>query len=366
MKKLAPIISPVICDIYNSAIIKGIFPSILKLSRVIPLHKGKSNKITNNFRPIFLLPFMSKVIEKLFKSRVCKFIENNSILYKKQFGFRTGCNTSDAILHLVHDCVTALDDKLFTVTVFLDFSKAFDTVNKDIMLKKLHRLGFRDNINKFIRSYLTDRRMFVSVNNCESTIRTTNIGLPQGSVSAPWLFSLYINDMHNISDKLKFSHFADDTVVYMTGNNLKSLCRDLCNELIKVDDWLKTNRLSLNIDKTYFMVLTHNTYDINNCIIKIRDKSINYVTETKFLGVILDNKLNYNSHVTKLTKQLSRVKGILFKLANTVPPFILRNLYYSLFYSRMTYAISVWGGGNKININKVIECLPLISLNGSM
>ena len=207
---------------------------------------------------------MAKIIEKLMKTRAVKFIEDNKVLYNKQFGFRSGCSTSGAILHYVDDshCVTALDSKLYTVSIFLDFSKAFDTVNEDIMLRKLDRLGFRDNINSFFKSYLTDRQTYVNIGGHDSTVRTTNIGLPQRSVSATWLFSLYINDLHRTSDKLNFIHFADDTTVYMSGRDLTVLCREVCEELNAIDDWPKANRLSLNTDKTYFMIHTHNKFDI--------------------------------------------------------------------------------------------------------
>ena len=207
---------------------------------------------------------MAKIVEKLMRARAVQFIEDNSILYNKQFGFRTGCSTSDAVLHFVDDCVTALDNKLYTVSIFLDFSKAFDTVNEDILLRKQDRLGFRGNILNFFDSYLSDRQMYVSINGHDSTIKTTNIGLPQGSVSATWLFSLYINDMHRTSNKLKFIHFADDTTVYMSCSNLTELCADVCEELKVIDDWLKANRLSLNKDNTYFMIHTHNKFNIND------------------------------------------------------------------------------------------------------
>ena len=109
------------------------------------------------------------------------------------------------------------------------------------MLHKLGRLGFRNEANAFFDSYLSDRRMYVSVNGCNSDIRTTNIGLPQGSVSAPWLFDLYVNDMHRASERLKFRHFADDTTIYMSGGNLTRLCADVCEQLDLIDDWLKAN-----------------------------------------------------------------------------------------------------------------------------
>ena len=122
-KKIAPVISPVICDIFNSSVNEGMFPSNLKLSRTKPLFKSKNTKVKDNYRPISLLPFLSKINEKLMKTRAIEFLNENEILYNKQFGFRAGCSTSDAVLHYVDDCVTALDKRLYTITVFLDFSK---------------------------------------------------------------------------------------------------------------------------------------------------------------------------------------------------------------------------------------------------
>ena len=217
------------------------------------------------------------------------------------------------------------------------------------MLRKLDRYDFRNDVNDFLNSYLSDRKMYVSVNGSDSTVRTTNIGLPQGSVTSPWLFSLYINDMHRTSDKLNFIHFADDTTVYMSRKDLKALCE----ELNKVDEWLKANRLSLNIDKTYFIIHTHNNYDINDCIIRIRDRQIKHVTSFKFLLLTIDDNFSYNEHVSLLYKQLSRTKGILYRLSSYVPPIFIRKIYYSLFYSRMIYGASVWGCGNLSNICKI-------------
>ena len=222
------------------------------------------------------------------------------------------------MLHFVEDCVTAFDNKLYTVSIFLDFSKAFDTVNKDILLRKPDRLVFRGNILNFFDSYLSDRQMYVSINGHDSTIKTTNIGLPQGSVSATWLFSLYINDMHRTSNKLKFIHFADDTTVYMSGSNLTALCADVCEELNVIDDWLKANRLSLNKDKTYFMMHKHNKFNINGCMNNIGDTPIKYVRYTKILGLTLDDRFSYNDHMQNLFKQLSKQYHI-----NSIPNSII-------------------------------------------
>ena len=130
------------------------------------------------------------------KVRVMTYLDKNNVIYNKQFGFRSGYSTSDAILEFAESCASSLDQKLYTVAVFLDLYKAFDTVNKNIMLLKLERLGFRCRMNEWFDSYLCDRDMYVQINDCSSEVKCVNIGLPQGAVISPWLFSLYVNDMH--------------------------------------------------------------------------------------------------------------------------------------------------------------------------
>ena len=156
-------------------------------------------------------------------------------MYPLQFGFRSRFDTSNAVLEFVDRCSTALDDKIHSIATFLDISKAFDTVNKNIMLSKLELLGFRGIERDWFESYLSDRRMYVDVNGSNSQIKTVNIGLPQGAATSPWLFSLYVNDMHRCSNKLTFIHFADETTVFISGGDLERLCEEVREELQKVD-----------------------------------------------------------------------------------------------------------------------------------
>ena len=195
----------------------------------------------------------------------------NNLLNRHQYGLHSGRKTTDAILQLTDYCTDALDNRLFIIVIFLDFSKAFDTVNKDIMLRKLDRLEFRGRSLDFFDRYLSDRRLFVEMNGQRSETKTSNIGLPQGAVSSPWMFGLYINDMHRASNHFKFVHFADDTTIYMSDSDLTRLTDRVNVELRKIDEWLKANRLSLNIEKNHDMILSHSKYDSDNIDIKIRD-----------------------------------------------------------------------------------------------
>ena len=354
-KKFSHYLSPIICDIFNSSISVGIFPEILKVSRITPVYKSNDVKIRSNFRPIALLSTISKAIEKLMKTRVDKFVDANDILYDKQFGFRSGYNTSDAILEFVDRCTSSLDNREYFIAIFLDLSKAFDTVNRDILIDKLSRMGIRGRAGEWIGSYLTDRKIYVNLNNCNSRTATMNIGVPQGSVSAPWLFSLYVNDMHRSAERLSFLHFADDTTIFRSGNNLSQLCNEINEDLRDVSSWLIANRLSLNVNKTKFMLFTHSPVDINSVQITINNSIIAHVDNIKFLGVTIDSRLNFNIHINLLSKRLSCVIGIVRKLSTIVPYHVLKMLYYSLFHSHLIYGIQVWGGCGVTNRLKIIR-----------
>ena len=352
-KLISRSIAPILCDIFNSSVGSGIFPETLKLAKVVPIYKSKNRKIPSNYRPISILLTVSKIMEKIMKMRVSKFINAGNILYDKQFGFREGYSTSDAVLELVDKCATALDSKLYTIAVFLDLSKAFDTVNRQIMIRKMCSLGFRGVVGEWFDSYLCNRRMYVDVNGEHSVTRTLNIGLPQGSVTSPYLFSLYVNDMHRSSDKLSFLHFADDTTIFLSGDNLTTLYADMNEELEKVNQWLQSNRLSLNTDKTKYMLFTHKNVDHQSFNIKINNSVISHVNHIKFLGITIDRRLNYNEHLSVLSTKLNCVIGVIRKISYDVPAEVLKLLYFSLFYPHLIYCVAVWGGCGKTNVGKI-------------
>ena len=309
-KGISDYISPLLSNIFNSSVTDGRFPDILKIARVTPIHKSKNHKIVLNFRPISALSFFSKIIEKLMKARAVKYLDRNNIMYSKQFGFRINHSTSDAVFEFVDLCSSSLDQKLYTIAVFLDLSKAFDTVNKSIMLKKLEWLGLRGLVNEWFESYLSDRKMFVEINSHSSAVKCLNIGLPQGAVTSPWLFSLYINDMHRASEKLKFVHFADDTTVYMSRSDLNQLCVDVSAELERVEEWMRVNRLSLNDEKTSFMLFTHSPVNRADLVIEISGRRVQNVRLAKCLGMIVDDLLHFLKHVNDLSKRLCLIRPV--------------------------------------------------------
>ena len=297
----------------------------------MPIYKVKDPKIMSNFRPISILDTLSKILEKMMKVRVTDYLKKENILCNEQYGFRSGLNTSDAILQFTDKCVTNIDNKLYTIAVYIDLSRTFDSVVKTIMVNKLSRLGFRGIIKDWFRSYLTDRKMFVGI----------------GGVN--------VNDMCKSSDKLDFIHFADDTTVFMSGNDLPRLCVEISEELGKVREWLICNRHSLDIDKTSFMIFTHSNIQNIPVSVSIGGSEIIKTNCTKFLGLHIDDKSNYNSHSIKLSKKLSCVSGLLRRVSSCIPTTILKQIYCTLFQSVIEYGIVVWGGCGVTNRTRIIR-----------
>ena len=345
-------LSFIISYLFNLSVSEGTFPHYLKLSRTIPLYKAKIRTLTTNYRPISLTHPLSKIFEKLMCRRLREFLDRHNILSPNQFGFRGGLSTVDAVLQLVDECVTAFDQKRYLVAVFLDLSKAFDTVNHDILLSKLEAMGLRGLALAWFRSFLTDRRVVVDVGGHLSNERVINIGLPQGTVLSPILFLLYINDMCNASNALNYLHFADDTTIHASADNIDDLCNLMSRELQFIDKWLITNRLSLNIDKSSYMIFSHNAID-TNLTIKIRQTEIKRVSNTIFLGVTLDDKLKFDVHTNNVINKLSRSAGVIFRLAQFIPSDILKMLYFSIYYPHLIYCIQIWGSSNISNVNSL-------------
>ena len=240
--------------IFNASLLTGIVPRKLKVTKVIPVFKTGSRSCINNYRPISLLSVFDKILEKIVYKRFYLFLQERKILYFKQFGFRNSCSTSYALLSIADKIKHAIDNHDYACGVFLDLSKAFDTVNHDILIKKLEFYGIRGHANKWFLSYLTCRRQFVSINNISSKELISSYGVPQGSVLGPLLFLLYINDFANCAITLDFHIFADDSNLFFRSNNLLSLQNTLNNELTKVYEWFCVNRLSLNIKKSNFVI----------------------------------------------------------------------------------------------------------------
>lgn len=235
--------------ILNMCIENAIFPDKMKIAKVCPIYKSGAKNEFINYRPISILPSFSKIFERVIANHILSYIDKNEILSKSQFGFRKNHSTYMAMMQF-HDKVTeAIDKNEFCVGIFIDLSKAFDTINHDILLQKLNAYGIRGTPNLLIKNYLLNRIQYVEYKNCQSKMSTITCGVPQGSILGPLLFLLYINDMSETSKLLYFILFADDTNILYSNQDIWQLMKIVNSELLILSDWFKANKLSLNIKK---------------------------------------------------------------------------------------------------------------------
>ena len=353
-KLISHSISSVIAKLFNQSILEGIFPKCLKDARIVPLYKSGKLSDINNYRPISTLSFLSKVFEKIMLARLSKFIIKNNILNSRQFGFQAGKSTEDGLILFMNDVYKSIDMHESVICTFIDFAKAFETIDHKILLYKLSCYGIRGTINEWFCSYLSNRTMYVDFKGTVSERRTVNIGVPQGTILGPILFLLYINDITNSSKCLKFILYADDTTVYLSGKNIPNIFKTLNDELNYLNIWTKANKISINSNKTKYMVISKTKSDLSGESVILNGNKIEKVSHFKFLGIILDENLNFKEHIAFLSTKISKASGIL-KFLDFLPSNILLKLYFSMVYPHFTYGILIWGSTPTTNLNSLTK-----------
>ena len=344
----------------NMSFESGSCPLKLKIAKVIPIHKKGSELLVDNYRPISLLSNINKVFEKLVYKRLYNFLSNQNSFFELQFGFRAKHSTSHALISLTEKIREALDNKKHVCGIFVDLKKAFDTVDHEILLRKLAHYGIRGISNEWFRSYLTDRKQFVSINGYDSNTIGTDIGVPQGSVLGPLLFLIYINDLHVAIKNSLVHHFADDTNLLHINESHKRLNKLLNADLKSLCNWLKANKISLNVAKTELIIFKHPNRCIDyNLKLKIDGRKLTPTDNVKYLGIYIDNHLSFSKHINEVAAKLRKANGMLSKIRHYVPTNTLRSIYFAIFDSHIKYACPVWGQkGNPL-------CDKLISLQNS-
>jgi retron-type reverse transcriptase len=244
-----------ITSLINNSIASGIFPDLLKLAGVIPLHKGGGKDNPNNYRPISILPTISKIFERHVANQLNEYFRKTNILHNHQSGFREHHSCQTALIRLVDSWLTNLDDGNIVGTVFIDFKKAFDLVDHEILLYKLRLYHFSDNTLNFFRSYLSNRKQRIKADGVKSEFKTVMTGVPQGSIIGPLLFLIYVNDLplQTISE---IDMYADDSTLHKTGKNLQEIQMQLQSDLTIIQNWCCNNNMAVNPSKTTCMVIS--------------------------------------------------------------------------------------------------------------
>jgi hypothetical protein len=277
-------------------------------------------------------------------TRLLDFIQKKAILFQNQFGFRAKYSTDHAVLTIIDKIQTAIDQRDYSCGIFLDLSKAFDTVDHEILIKKMEYYGIRGVANNWFTSYLRDRMQTVTINNTTSSEKNISCGVPQGSILGPLLFILYINDFHQCSEFFDFHLFADDANLFSRHKNINILQSHINSELDKVNMWLCANKLSLNVGKSNFVLFHPPQRNIgNNFVLTINNNIIPCSSSVKYLGILIDSNLNWKSHIASICRKIKRSIGMLSKLRYYVPLKILVNPYYALIHPFLTHGIIAWG-----------------------
>ena len=350
-----PILQPLV-KIINLSLETGIVPAKMKRAKVIPIFKSGDKEQIKNYRPVSLLPVFSKVLEKVVYSRLYKFITQRALLTLCQYGFREDLSTEMAILELQDRIASSVGSKQCCAGIFLDLSKAFDTLDHQILLMKLHSYGIRGIALDWFRDYLSDRSQYVEINGTPSTLQHITCGVPQGSILGPLLFLLYINDLPVISKIGSNILFADDTNILYTAQNYHILQQKINADLKDLSIWFRVNKLSVNETKTKCVVFysKHNKPPDNWQII-LNNNFLETVDRIKFLGVILHENLSWQPHLQNVCNKISKTTAILAKTKHLLPNETLRTIYNSLFLPHITYAIVAWGNAPASHMDRIIK-----------
>ena len=343
LKQICHVIVTPLVHIINLSFASGIFPSELKIAKIIPLFKSGDAQVLSNYRPISILPSISKIVERLVYNRLYNFISKHDTLYANQYGFRTNHASYMAALNLTDKIAQGLDTNKTTAALFLDLSKAFDTIDHTILLNKLSLYGIRGIALSWFKSYLSNRSHFVFFNGVNSSTLHCNMGVPQGSILGPLLFLLYINDIHMSSPVLDFILFADDTTVSLQAPSVDDVLQALTHEFSHIFNWLTANRLTLNIAKTKLLLFDNRISDPTIYSIHLNDTLITPSTHANFLGIYIDYKLDWKTHISFVSNKVAKASGVLNRLKHFLPRNALLILYNALILPHLTYNLVTWG-----------------------
>lgn len=353
---------PVVTHICNLSIDSGIFPEHFKRAVVHPIYKSGDRGMVTNYRPISVLSTLSKILERILNNCLVSFLEKRKLIAQNQYGFRSGMSTEDAVAAFTNSLVSQLDNKLNCYGIFLDLTKAFDTVSVPRLISKIESLGVRGVPLKLFKDYLCDRSQCVRIDSVTSSYEKLTYGIPQGSILGPTLFQIYINDLCKLSiSNCKIFSYADDTALLVSDKNWEQ-ARDRAEHALRIImEWLSTNLLTLNLDKTKLIrfyrpqsntpssfshkIIAHSCLPHQpvscNCL------ALSTVTNIKYLGVIIDENLNWHAHIEALCTRVRRLIYIFKELRHSANTETLTLVYLSLCQSIIMYCIPVWGGTYK-------------------
>ena len=349
IKEAAPVIAPVITSIINSSLRSGKVPVQWKRARVTPVFKGGDKTQMNNYRPISTLPILSKVLERVVYNQLSQHLESNNLLPPQQSGFRPAFSTTSLLLKITTNWMKSIDSGCYVGALFLDLRKAFDTVNHTILLNKLSDVGVQTTSLRWFENYLEDRTQSVRLEDKISTPGVITCGVPQGSILGPLLFSVYVRDLPDQACLCEVDQFADDTSMHTTSRSLDEIEYRLNNDLERIANWLKRQKLHLNTVKSHVILFGSGPALSRSPILHValQGHRIEQVKSVKYLGMILDSHLSWNDHVRQLRNKTNKTVRMLKRLSYIVPSDTVKKLYCGVVLPVLDYCDVVWSGCSK-------------------
>lgn len=349
-------IATYLADIFNDCITEGVFPDLMKHSKIVPLFKSGNKHDPTNFRPISILPALSKIFEKIINEQLLEHFVGNSLFHREQYGFTKGRSTTDAGTALLKHIFEAWENSQNALGIFCDLSKAFDCVDHQTLINKLQHYGIHDTALKLVKSYLNSRIQRVDVNGKLSSGSAAAMGVPQGSILGPFLFLIYINDLPFFAQEFcKIVLFADDTSLIFNINRSTNNFDDVNDALAQILKWFTINNLQLNAKKTKCINFVLPNVKSSTADLKLNKDKLELVDTTVFLGITLDSKLQWNPHLTALAGRLSSAAFAIKKIRQLTDVKTARLVYFSYFHSIMSYGILIWGKAAEIQTIFILQ-----------
>ena len=358
LKLCAPIIYKVVAYLINLSIKTSIFPDKLKEARITPIHKKGDKSEPCNYRPISILPTLSKIFEKHMASQIKNYVSEFNLLQKEQSGFREHHSCMTALTKMTETWLSEMDSGNLTGTVLLDFSKAFDLVNHNILLHKLKVYKFSEQTLALLKSYLLGRTQEVRIGKFDSEKRNILAGVPQGSVLGPLLFILFINDLPLHIEHSNIDIFADDATLHNSSKDIRNINSDLQIDVNNVLEWCKRNNMVLNENKTKG-ILIGTSQRLSRCQstleIAVNNHKIECSEYEKLLGINIDQCLSFVKHIDYVCQNLTSKISLLYKIKQYLP-LETRKLYYNAYILPvMDYCLTVWGSASKSQLDRILK-----------
>lgn len=359
LKLAGPYITKTLTQICNLSISSNTFPSSWKIARVTPLHKKNNKDDPNNYRPISILPILSKLLEKHVANHLYEFLTCHDLIATRQSGFRPKHSCETALHLMVDEWVEHMFKSEVVGVLYIDFCKAFDLVDHDILLEKMKRYNFSNDSLSWFSSYFSDRKQCVKINKTMSDQLPINTGVPQGSIMGPLSFLLGVNDLPLEDSLEELALFADDATDSAHDTDVKVVEQQLRTKTNNVNKWCKANRMVLGIEKTKGMLMgskqkLRTIPNAEGCLnLEVEGKAIEQVSSERLLGVQIDNSLSWNDQTKKVRKTALFKISILRKIKKYLPQ-DTRKLFFNYYIKpHLTYCSSIWGQTSKENLNTI-------------